>query len=673
MDDNLTAMPNKNRLRFRAGTALFLCALLGFVSGCSVTIGGKKMPFLTHRGIHGEVVLEAERNINEQTTGNDTRKNETTEVREKIQFETEGYIYHPNLMTFGAGLGIGLLQHQVDLDGEKDKGSGTVNEYNFTGNILPNKPYPVRFYLRKNETFTPRMFSSSLRSETESSGIRISLRETEWPMQFSYGTTDMDQSGLGNETQDEFSRKDERLRFSTQHQFSKNSLFDFDFERQEIDQKRSTLSHTLRKEDKYDLKHRLTFGEDKQHRLYSNLSYSDETGDFKLERFRLSESLSLKHTKSLSTRHAFSYSKSTRDSSENETSNLSTGFVHRLYHSLTTQGTFRYSDESQGNNINTKRTGIDIGFDYRKKNRWGTFGSNYFVGFLKLEQEGGGESVSVIDEPHAYTTAGAQTFQLVRRNIDPTTIDIEGIGLYSEPADYIVRQADGVTFIEVVGIGGAIINDGDQILLVDYDYLIEPERTEDAVTQNFGIRQTFNNGLSLYYKHSRRDEDIDSTETDILKDEFRTNTYGADYQNKGFRLSAEYTDKDSTLVPYTSKRIQTGYSWRINAMTNAGVHASQNWSNFEGSLPHEVTTFIAGASLTSRLTDKYSVSSSVNYHRATDTLVNSSNPEGYKIDTHLKYAFRQLRVLTGIEYSTLKTVTDKTDRTLLYMKLKRLF
>ena len=79
---------------------------------------------------------------------------------------------------------------------------------------------------------------------------------------------------------------DERFKYFLTHRFSKNSILDFDFERQDIDQKRQ-LSSTLRKEDSYDLGHRLTFGEDEQHRLSSNFTYSDQTGDFNLERTRL--------------------------------------------------------------------------------------------------------------------------------------------------------------------------------------------------------------------------------------------------------------------------------------------------------------------------------------------------------------------------------------------------
>lgn len=674
MNNNLTAMPDKKRLRLAGVAALFLCALLVCVSGCSVTIGGQKRPLLRHGKIHGEVVLEVERDIDEQTSGNDTRKNETTEFREEIRFETEGYLYHPNLMTFAAGLGIGLMQQRTDFDGDKDKGSGTINEYDFTGNILPLKPYPSSFYLRRTESFTPRIFTSSLRTETESSGLRLSLRETEWPMSFSYGKTETDQSGLGNDIRDEFTRSDERFKYFLTHRFSKNSVLDFDFERQDIDQKRY-LSSTLRKEDSYDLSHRLTFGEDEQHRLSSNFTYSDLTGDFNLERTRLYESLRLRHTDNLSTMHSFNYSNFIRDGSENEIQRLSTGFTHQLYQSLTTQGTLNFSDETLADSVKVKRSGADIGFNYNKRNRWGVFSSNYSVGFLKLEQEGGGEAVSVTDEPHVYTRIGAQTFQLIRRNVDPTTIDIEGIGFYNEGqlADYTVRQVDGVTFIDVVFAPGRIHTDGDQTLLVDYDYIIEPARTEESVTQNFGIRQNFKNGISLYYMHSRRDEDIVSTDTDILLDEFRVNTYGADYYYKGFRLAAEYVDKESTIVPYTTKSLQAEYNWDVDIMTIASVYASQNWTDFQSSSPHEVANFIAGASIDSQLTDQFTLSSSFNYHKATDTLENASNPEGYKLDTHLTYSFRQLRFFTGIEYSTLETTSHQTDRTFLYMKLKRFF
>ncbi len=669
----MTWMPNKNRLRLRAGTALFLCALLVHVSGCSVTIGGKKRPLLQYEKIHGEISLEAERYVDKQKTIDDDRKNKTINFREEINFHTEGSIYHPNLMTFTAGLGLGLVQSEFEFDNESSQDNGTISEYDFTGNILPKKPYPVSFNLRKSESFVPRIFTSSLRTETKNTGIRLVLRETDWPMSFSYTTLEIDQSGLNNEPIDAFSQKDNKFRYLLSHAFSANSKFRFKFTKQDVDQKRF-FSDISRTENEYDLRHKLTFGKKNLSNLNSSLVYSDQSGFLELDRLRWTESLKLWHSDTLTTQHRFNYLDTSRGETTQTQYFFSTGFTHYLYESLITNGDLYFANETFNSTTKIDRLGVMLNFDYNKYNRWGQFFASYNVNSLKLEQQGGGEGVSVVDEEHVYTTLGSQTFELVRRNVDPTTIDIEGIRIYFEGfgADYTVRQVDGVTFIDVVATG-AIFSDGGQTLLVDYDYIIEPERTEESITQNFVIRQRFNNGLSLYYTHSRRDEDIDSTGTDILQDEFNINTYGLDYYNRGFRLAAEYMDKKSTILPYTSKRLQAEYGWRLNSATIANIYVSQNWSDFTGTVPHEVTTFVAGASITSKLTNKYSLSSSINYHKTDDTFLNSSNPEGYKLDTHLKYKFRQLRFLAGAEYSTLKATSHKTDRTLVYMKVKRLF
>ncbi len=670
----MIVMPNKKRLILRVGAALFLCALLVHVSGCSVNIRGKRVPLIRHKGFSGEIVLEAERHENTQTTGNTKRTSTDIVFNERLNIRTEGYVYHQNLLPFSFGLGIGFLQSKMESGSIKNTRKGTINEYDLSGSLLPLKPYPVSFAFSKQDSFTTQSFSGSLRSETQSSRVTLSLRETDWPMRFHYGKTESDQRQLGLPNNNDYSRTDERFAYSLQHEFTPNSVMDFDFERQEIIQERG-ISVNSRNEDRYDLKHILNFGKDERHSLRSSLYYSEQTGSYDLERTRFVESLRLKHSDSLTTNYRFTFNNNKRATTENDQYQFTTGFTHRLYQSLVTTGSFHYSDETFNDSIKTNRTGTHLGFNYRKRNRWGAFSSNYSVSFLELEQEGGSESVDVIDERHLFSVIGSLRIELNRRNIDPDTIEVNNSGrtkIYFTPADYTISQTDGITFLEIEAIGD-IFADGDQTLSIDYAFIIEPEREESIVMQSFGLRQQFKNGISVYFRHQRRDEEIDSTSTDVASDDFRINTYGADYRNKGFRLSAEYSKKKSTFIPYTTKRIHGNYGWSISPRTKASVYASQNWSDLRGTNPHEVTSFIVGASVTSKLSDKYMLSSSLNYYKHEDNLGDSGDSEGYKLDSHLKYAFRQLRFLAGAEYSVLKRTQHKTERTLMYMKLKRLF
>lgn len=250
--------------------------------------------------------------------------------------------------------------------------------------------------------------------------------------------------------------------------------------------------------------------------------------------------------------------------------------------------------------------------------------------------------------------------------------DSTGKYTYTRGDDYIIEEINDQVQLEIIipGTTPPNISDGQEIL-VDYKVLIEPDRQEDTHRQNFTIRERFNNGMSVYYAHRLQREDVSSEVMEIIPDEYTVNTVGTDYTKKGLFLQAEYSEEDSTQIPSTGKKIQGRYSWPVNSTTNINVSVMNQWLDFSEPDEREVVLFKTGAEIFSRLTDEYSISARADYRDEDDTKFGITR--GFQIRSELKYNFRQLSVLTGVELNMLDRRSDEIDSSFLYFQLKRFF
>ena len=656
------------RLKSAGGwVCLYALVALLMLSGCQVEVLGQKRPLVRRGPIHGSVEIEADHKIDKNTSSGNTTKNTTTEMLELLRLETSGDVFHPNLLLFDAMVAFGLRQSSYDFDGDTDKGTGDLQEYSFQGQLFQTKSYPISFFLDRSDNLIPRLFSSSLISIQEAQGVTLNLQADNWPMTFSYSERNTDQKGQSREDQDRYILDDDRFRYTLSHNFTELSRLQFEFDHREVSQERfnNFLDWT---EERYNLRHRHFFDEQRRYELSSYLYFLDQTGDFELDQTIWTELLSLRHTDDFNTFYSFVYSESEQSSSKNDQARLEGGFNHQLYDSLDTTGRL-YVSEENSDDIQVDRTGGSLSFRYRKNNPWGQLNSSYSVSFDDLDQTGGGSLVSVIDERHPFTITGTLRIELDQLNIDPATIIVWDTTRTKFYLDYNVIQTNGITEIQVIP-GGDIFNDGDQVLSFDYDFQTEPERQQDSVNQLFTIRQNFMNGIGVYYRHARRRESIDSTEP-VFPDEYSTNTYGTDYTNRGLLLLAEYTDDNSTRDPYTRTSLSGSNLWVLDRDTSLSFFATADWSDYETEDPYDITFYTAGGEWLSRLTSRYTLSSRLFYRDENDSRVGAT--QGYDWNAELSYRFRQLSYVTGVELSFLDFQDTETDNARWYFRLKREF
>jgi hypothetical protein len=648
------------------GLSVFLLA------GCNVDVGGKQRPLLKNDGIQGELEFVTEKRTDEQGTSGNKRKSETEVFEERIRLKTEGDIYHPDFLLFNAALGLGLAQQKIDSDEESGRHSESLNDYSFFAELLRKKSFPASFYANKSEDLIPRQFLGFLRTERENKGTSLSLQSGDWPMVFQYSTSDTSQDSLTSLASDFFQRDDERFRYSVTHNFSKLSRMSFDFDRTDVSQ-RSVGAFIKTKTDRYSFLHNVIFGDEEQHNLNSFFNYTDQSGSFYFENLQLEERLRLQHSENLLTMYDLRFTDSQRELYRNKETRGRAGFEHRLYKSLFTKGNIFVSRTDLDTQGDLDQYGSSLAFNYRKNNPWGFLLSTYTAGFTQSKQSGGIGTGVVISESHIATEL--IPVELNRTNIDISSIRVKnGTGLpFQEGEDYTITQKNGRVWLNIITIGAAIppnFTEGEEFF-VDYNFFIEPKRQEDILRQNFSIKESFNNGLSVYYSHRRQDEDVSSTVTEIAPDEFTINTVGSDYVYRGLFLQAEYRDEESTQIPSRSRKLQGRYSWALNNNTNANVLVLNHWLDFGEPDARDVVLFKTGAEVFSRLTDTCSISARADYRNEDDTRFGITR--GFQINSEFKYNFRRISITTGIEINSLNRRNDEIDGSFLYFQLKRFF
>ncbi len=666
----------KRILAGRILRTLVFCTISAVVlSGCSINVDGKQRPLVRHERIRGELEFVAEDRTDEQGTSENKRKSKTTIYEERVRLKTEGDIYHPDLLFYNAVLGFGLAQQSINSDEESDRHGESLDEYNIFAQLLRGKSYPTTFYTSKSEELIPRQFLGSLRTERYNRGASLSLRSRDWPMTFQYTASETAQDGLSSLDKDFFERDDERFRYSANHNFSELSHLSINIDRTLVSQ-RSVGASIETDTDRYTMLHDLIFGSDEQHRLDSFFNYVDQSGSFDFENLQLDERLRLQHFDDFLTNYELRLTDSKRDADRNKEVRGQAGFEHRLYESRVTTANYFVSttDFESRNGFETEgeldQQGGTLALNYQKNNPWGTLISSYTASLTELSGSIGG---IVTDESHIVNDP--LPVILNRTNIDISSIvvtDSTGAYTYTRGDDYTIEEINGQIQLEIQIPGGTLPNISDgQKILVDYKVFIEPDRQEDTFRQNFTIRERFKNGLSLYYAHRRQKEDVSSEVMNITPDEFTVNTVGTDYTKKGLFLQAEYSKEDSTQIPSTSKKIQGRYSWPVNSDTNVSMRVINHWLDFREPDERDVVLFKTGAEIFSRLTDEYSISARADYRDEDDTRFGITR--GFQISSEIKYNFRQLSILAGIEFNMLDRRNDEIDSSLLYFQLKRFF
>ena len=133
----------------------------------------------------------------------------------------------------------------------------------------------------------------------------------------------------------------------------------------------------------------------------------------------------------------------------------------------------------------------------------------------------------------------------------------------------------------------------------------------------------------------------------------------------------EYRKEESDLLPSEAKRFESRYSWSLNNSTKATLRSTWQFIEYGDPDPRNIEIFRAGAELNSKINDKLSIATLMEYQNEEDTRFGKT--KGFQFNGEVRYLYRQFSLTSGLEVNSLQRREDKIDNIFLYCRLKRFF
>ncbi len=649
------------------------------LAGCASSGSGRhgvRPAALTDVGGYIEAVARARENDIESKVGGSDRGTKETRFEENLRLETEGYVYHPNLLEFSVGGLFGLLQREFeDNFGGVERTSGddgTVVEFDLTGDFFKKKKYPGTIYAHRYQALEPRPFQSSLENTAENFGLNWQYVSEKAPTSVQFNQTEVLLDPLDDD-EEESRHENTNFRFQTGYRFSPHNILSFIYEHKTVEEQPFDFNYDS---DEITLAHNLNFGEGHRHILESEVNVFDQRGTFNIERSRWREVLRLNHTESLRSIYQLELTQRTQGSLagvepiEEESYFASAMVEHELYDSLITQilGFAQTQDFEGGPQIG--RLGAQASFDYHKKNPWGVLRAQYRARFQNEERQGGDRTIEIVDDrrtfndPDPLIITGTQIQSASLR-----ITDIDRTQLYQLGRDYRVDSFDDR--VEIGRVPTGRIADR-QVVLLSYLFILGGAFDIDTWSQNLGIRQDFKFGLTPYYRLRHQEQTVSPpTAIGAIEDDISAQVFGLEYRRYPVRLIAEYEDHESSISPFRAVRLSAGLDHRFKSGATGRVRG--RWVDISRPPPdrRDTTFFTVEGLYRHPITRSLTVEGEVIYRNEEDTL--SGDDEGLDLDLSLEWLIRQTELRITYEYGTFQDDFARSEHSALYVQLRRNF
>ena len=605
-------------------------------------------------------------------------RSEETIFEESLGLETEGYLFHPNLVEFGLGAVFGLVQEDFleVVDGRKRdiNESGDLYEFDADLRLFKKRAWPVSAFAHRRRGLVPRPFLPSLETTTTSYGLTWQYISKKMPTSFHFSHTDAELSPLfvSGGIEEEGRQKNTQVRFKTGYNFSEFNRLSLLYEHQSVDEQPFELDYDA---DEVTLTHHLQFGDRQQHRLRSELNYLDQRGTIDIERVRWREDLWLKHSDTLESKYRLEGLDRTRGSRSQEiprveerSVHLSGLLRHQLFESQTTQLQLFVQKQEFEPDLDITRWGGRTTVNYRRTNPWGVLHADYGFRFERNDHEGSTRTSEIIEESHTFRDPYPVT--LGNRNVIVGSITVRAedrVTTYHRGWDYSI-QTVGDT-VELVRTPGGRISDGETVL-VDYLFQFGGTFELDTLSHNFGVRQDFDFGLTPHYRFEWQDQSLSpSNATGTIAEDITGHVAGLEYRKESLRLFAEYEDHDSTINPFLGTRFGASYTFRFKS--GAETSLSARWTDISHGPPNErdINLLMLEARHRHPITRNFSLEGSALYRDGEDSV--SRDTEGVDLSLSLEWLVRETKITMSFEYSEFEDEFTWNDSSSVFVQVRR--
>lgn len=481
-------------------------------------------------------------------------------LSERIDLETEGWVYHPAMAQYTLRLSPEWRQGTEKTDPGRDRSTDTsLLGYGLDVTLLPYKPYTVNLYARRQSTLQTTTLAPTSEAESEAYGASLRLKYKVLPTYLSYDHSTTEQTGFytSHEVRDE-------LRLNMRHEReASDTRFDLAYgERERTTQNLGSGTATVASESlQGSLLNNYRLTPDNRVLLSSLLSFRQtETGVLSNSGLLLSETLNWRHTRRLSSNYNLQYSRDDNDGRKINRTFLSAGLSHFLYENLTTSLSLSGSSSNQGDS----NYGGSLNLAYQRRIPGGMVFANIGQDYRVNKPSGG---LIRVTDSFSNLPAG-DTALLSNLYVVPTSISVTD--------DTGTPLVAGIDYeIIVVGASTQIKNlrPVPTSFVVTYDYQ-SPTYDSSTHAQSYGI------GLQLWdawrinyrYNHSQQ-EFLAGIRPEVLPADTR-HSLDTDLRWRWSTTRFLYEDSESTTgLSMTRWRVEENLSFQTSLSSFLGAAA----------------------------------------------------------------------------------------------------
>lgn len=603
--------------------------------------------------------LEAEyRYQNDRQKNPGSPETEFTEHRfeESFTLETNSSIYHPNLCELNAAGSFGLTQTEIKDDpGDDDWQFGIVYEWDINALFLRKENTTYTLYTRRTVDTVNRTLGPTLDNTITTHGAIVDMRNVMIPTRIELFYSDQTQTGLGDDNSD-FTLTQTALLWHSEYRPTDRNTFTLDWTLSDVHESSDSDSNDYLLND-FTFSHVYTFGAQNQHSIESSFNYYNQGGDRPLERMRLTETLRLRHSKSLETAYRYVFDRQDYADNTQTLQRGSAAFTHYLYKSLTTTGEAGLENIDQSDEGGSRQIFANLNFDYTKIVPLGTFDGGMGFAWVRQENEPN-DGLNFLNQIATFNDP-APIILTSPSGVDPLTIVVtsaNGLITFTPGVDYTVRELP--TRVEISRVLGGRIEDG-QTVLIDYTTLPAGGNTSTTKTFSLSLRYNFEEGilkgLSPYFRFVDQTQNIDYDDdfSNFIPNSFTDTLIGVEYRIWKFTLGFEQEWYDSTLSPFDATRYTVRYvdRWWRDTVFNMDARYEQIHYPDED---NNVDFLIVTATINHRFNADFNGSFTVLYREEHDD--RAGDTTGIEEQLELYWQRRQLRI-----FAQLRNVDVESD------------
>ena len=457
-------------------------------------------------GLEGYCRLREE----ERKTPNYKLKTTDQKFVESMTIETNGWIYHPNLMEFYLALEPEAQQERFQ---QTESGLNQSQTYRKNIPVLAFdvgatffKQKPLSLDIFANRTKAQIDFTNARDSDIDSEkyGTRLNFNNPTLPVSLSLIHNKLDQNGF---YESEAERNEGQLTIGHN---AKKSVTNLNMIYLDSETTRTTFetldfsTKTLSTE----LTNAYFVTDDNRVRLDSRIyNLQADYNGLDQDTWIVSENLYWPFSDTLLTRYRADYNHNDFGGIVSQEAGFSAGLTHLFDHLTTDLDAAAVMNRFDGGSLELYKT--NAGFFYHRPIPWGSVELNAAFDYGLTNRSG--TSRIIPRQEQLVLPTGTETF-LDKENVDLASIvvtDITGSTVYTENIDYRVEMVGDAVNISRTMLGA--IADGQQVI-VNYTYQINTGYDDSRFGQKYGFSLTLWSFLYLTYSHGRIDQHILSGE-----------------------------------------------------------------------------------------------------------------------------------------------------------------